>query len=249
MALHPTMRELTEPGPAQPMTNSPGRARWWPALCWSPPCSPCSVACSRAADRMVMLGAVLRADRRGRGPYRPGSPHRGPLRGPPGFPGQSRQPDRPAQPPPHGAASARSPESGAADDTQVALLFLDLDRFKLVNDTLGHATATNCWSRWRRLRDNVRPSDLVTRIGGDEFMILLDHFVTSRRRWTWPTGCALCLKEPFVLNGIEFTSPPASASPSPPATTPRHHRGARPRRRHRHVPGQGAGRDKVAIFD
>jgi diguanylate cyclase (GGDEF)-like protein len=67
-------------------------------------------------------------------------------------------------------------ETSQRHDRQFALLFIDLDRFKIINDTLGHAEGDALLVKMsERFRDSVRASDVVARLGGDEFVIILQE--------------------------------------------------------------------------
>ncbi len=85
-----------------------------------------------------------------------------------------------------------------------AVMFLDLDRFKLVNDSLGHpaGNALLCEVA-RRLCVAVRPCDLVARLGGDEFGVLLEHVQEPTAAMALAQRLQLVLSAPMMINGTE----------------------------------------------
>ena len=91
---------------------------------------------------------------------------------------------------------------------QFAVLFLDLDRFKLVNDSLGHVVGDQLLiALAARLTDCLRPGDLVAHLGGDEFGILVDHILSPVDASHVAERVQRSVSAPFKVGGQEvFTS-------------------------------------------
>jgi diguanylate cyclase (GGDEF)-like protein len=91
-------------------------------------------------------------------------------------------------------------------EAHVAVLFVDLDHFKQINDTLGHAVGDDVLQRAaRRLESAIRVSDAVSRHGGDEFLVLLTE-VTRR-----PDAAAIAAK---MLRALREISLPGTQTPA-----------------------------------
>jgi diguanylate cyclase (GGDEF)-like protein/PAS domain S-box-containing protein len=88
------------------------------------------------------------------------------------------------------------------DSRQFALLYLDLDRFKAVNDTLGHTAGDELLHAVAaRVRQQVRESDTVARIGGDEFTVILPDIARREETETVARKIIAALAAPFQLGG------------------------------------------------
>jgi diguanylate cyclase (GGDEF)-like protein/PAS domain S-box-containing protein len=86
--------------------------------------------------------------------------------------------------------------------SMIAILFLDLDQFKLVNDSLGHNVGDELLAAAApRLRQAVRASDTVARFGGDEFGVLLEDIFSQQDAVEAAERIASQFSRPFVLAG------------------------------------------------
>jgi diguanylate cyclase (GGDEF)-like protein len=92
-------------------------------------------------------------------------------------------------------------------DFAFAILFLDLDRFKIVNDSLGHHAGDILLKLIaRELSSIVRAKDTVARLGGDEFVILIEDIETNKEAFEIAKRITEFLKQPFTIdNQLVFT--------------------------------------------
>jgi diguanylate cyclase (GGDEF)-like protein/PAS domain S-box-containing protein len=90
-------------------------------------------------------------------------------------------------------------------DTLVAVLFIDLDRFKAVNDSLGHAAGDQLLLRLAaRFRSELRPTDTIARHGGDEFVVMCEDLASPAAAIEIADRLLGAVSEPITIDGHEL---------------------------------------------
>ncbi len=94
------------------------------------------------------------------------------------------------------------------DDYYFAALYLDIDRFKLVNDSLGHSVGDQLIKAFaNRIKESLRDLDILARFGGDEFVILLEDIENSEYASGVADRLQQELKRPFMIENKEVFAP------------------------------------------
>jgi diguanylate cyclase (GGDEF)-like protein/PAS domain S-box-containing protein len=97
--------------------------------------------------------------------------------------------------------------SGRKESQLFSVLFLDLDRFKVVNDSLGHLVGDKLLvAMAHRLESCVRPGDTIARLGGDEFTILLEDLKNNNEAIHVAERIQRELSKPFELDGRQIST-------------------------------------------
>jgi len=100
--------------------------------------------------------------------------------------------------------------SAHRDDLRVAVMFIDMDRFKTINDSLGHHTGDQLLIEvGRRLQHSVRDSDIVARLGGDEFIVVLTHITDEMDAAPLADKILHSLGQPYAFDGKEMHTSPS----------------------------------------
>jgi diguanylate cyclase (GGDEF)-like protein len=96
-------------------------------------------------------------------------------------------------------------ERTARSDGAVGVLFLDLDGFKTVNDSLGHSIGDELLKAVaRRIQEQLRAGDTAARIGGDEFAVLIEALEAEPEALMVAERMLVALRDPFLLDGHEL---------------------------------------------
>ncbi len=97
---------------------------------------------------------------------------------------------------------SRQLEQRLVAEEAAAVLYIDLDRYKLINDTLGHSVGDQVLIEVaQRLRDSIRPQDVAGRIGGDEFILLLTGLADRDEIERIARRVLAAIEKPFILAG------------------------------------------------
>jgi diguanylate cyclase (GGDEF)-like protein/PAS domain S-box-containing protein len=100
--------------------------------------------------------------------------------------------------------------SAHRDDLRVAVMFIDMDRFKTINDMLGHHVGDKLLIEVaQRLRDSVRESDIVARLGGDEFIVVLTRIADEMDAAPLGEKILRSLGQPYIFDGKELHTSPS----------------------------------------
>jgi diguanylate cyclase (GGDEF)-like protein len=91
------------------------------------------------------------------------------------------------------------------DTSRLALLVIDIDHFKVINDSLGHTLGDKLLvALARRLEKNIREGDTVARPGGDEFTVILGQLINARLAGNLAQTLIDCLRNPLSIDGQEL---------------------------------------------
>ncbi len=207
LVLHPSMRELTEAAPEEPDVPGKGRLALIAVALGVPGLITVTRVEARPGDR-VMLGAIvvlltaaatwrmLRAIRA----YATSQERLAHLATHDTLTGL---PNRMSVQ----TAVDLTLASRGTDDGLIALLFLDMDRFKLVNDSRGHGIGDELLvAVAQRLTATTRPGDLVARIGGDEFVLVVHGLRTVADALEVGERTRLAFGVPFIVGNDEIAS-------------------------------------------
>jgi diguanylate cyclase (GGDEF)-like protein/PAS domain S-box-containing protein len=148
-------------------------------------------------------------------------------------------------------AVARLHRSGGV----VALLFIDLDRFKAINDSLGHEVGDRLLiSVSERLEEMLRDSDTVARLGGDEFVILAEELESDAEALALADRVLQTLEKPFLIGSSEASMPANVSMPASVGVAVSHDHEADPESMLREADvamyrAKGAGGNRREVFD